>query len=99
MILSIIAFVINIGTTLLNVRAARRNRRKANDLAAHERELIDYAMRLQDIESEIAKRERERLEKRRFIVSADLLDPARIADPELRREIILRRMFADYCPN
>lgn len=60
MILSIIAFVINIGTTLMNVYFARRNRRKSDELRSIENELIDYAMRLPDIESEIIKRERER---------------------------------------
>lgn len=99
MILSIIAFIINIGTALLNVRTAKRNRRRADVLAAQERELFDYAMRLPGIETEIIKRERERWESRRFIVSGDMIDPARIADPELRHEIILWHMFADYCPN
>lgn len=83
----------------MNVYFARRNRRKSDELRSIENELIDYAMRLPDIESEIIKRERERWENRRFVVTADFLDPERIADPELRREIIMRRMFADYCPN
>nr|DAL02880.1 MAG TPA: holin [Caudoviricetes sp.] len=99
MTFSIIAFIINIGTALMNVWTARRNRRKSDELRAVENELLDYAMRLPDIESEIIKRERERWKNRRFIVTADVLDPEHIADPELRREIILRRMFADYCPN
>lgn len=60
MIFSIIAFIINIGTTLMNVCAARRNRRKADGLRMLENELIDYAIRMPDIEAETIKRERER---------------------------------------
>lgn len=99
MIFSIIAFFINIGTALLNGRTASRNRRKADELSAQERGLIDYAIRLHEIEKEIADRERKRWENRRFIVSGEMIDPARIADPKIRAEIILRRIFAEYCPN
>lgn len=99
MILSIIAFVINIGMVLLNIIAAKRNRRRADALRTLENDILDYATRLPQIEKEIIDRERERWEHRRFIVSGDMIDPARIADPKIRAEIILRRMFADYCPN
>lgn len=99
MIFSIIAFILNISTTVLNIIAANRNHRRRDELNRLESELIDYAMRMPDIESEIKRREHERRMKTRYIVTAEMIDPEKIADPELRHEIIMRRLFAGYSPN
>ncbi|MCM1166413.1 MAG: hypothetical protein NC401_10455 [Ruminococcus sp.] len=107
MILSIIAFIINIGTTLLNVRAANRNRRRAQYLDNLESELLDYAMRMPDADTEqyIANQSRETRPPTTYrgnvkinITLADL-DPERIADPELRHAVIMSRLLYDFNPN
>lgn len=81
MILSIIALCINITASVMNHIVARRNRKRADALAAAERD-----------------RESKRT-PRTYRIDVEMLDPTRIADPELRHAVIIRRLMSNYCPN
>lgn len=92
MVLSLISCIINIALSVLNVKFARKNRREADRIKAMENELIDYALRLPDLDTEIMKHaNRHNAPRTAFVVE--------INDPEIQRTLMLMKLFSNYSPN
>lgn len=91
MILSIIALIINVTLSIVNVRYACRNRRRAERLDAIENELIEYAFRMScDTSGNITN---EQTPESGFAVVVEVDDPAII------HELMMMRLFSTYSPN